>query len=53
MAQRSSALSVSSRTDKEPNEDEEQMVLGEVAEDTCEVRGRVGGWVGEENFPPY
>lgn len=43
LAQRSSALSISSRTDKELNTDGEQMLLGEVVEDTCEIRVMMWG----------
>lgn len=35
---------------KEHIVDKEQMVLEEVGEETCEVRVRVGGWVGDEIF---
>lgn len=53
LAQRSSALNISSRTDREPSVDGEQTVLGEVIEGTFKIKVRVGGWVGEEIFPPY
>lgn len=43
LAQGSSALSISSRTDKEIDADGEQMLLGEAIEDTCEMRVMMRG----------
>lgn len=50
LAQRSSALSISSRTDKELNTGGEQMLLGEVVKDTCEIRVMMWGGSVKRSF---
>lgn len=50
LAQRSSALSISSGTDKQVNTDREQMLLGEVFEDTYEIRVMMSGGSVKRSF---